>query len=470
MEKELLIGLFGWSGQPLDAGLIRDRLQASALGVLDFPENLEPESGFFDVLIFLELPFDPIALSWVRNWPCLVVTSGNDLRGTALWIREGGCRVVRKDRESHWLTTLPLDLVALMESHSPEQYFKRIPSAQKNWSLVLDRYGRVVWCGSSWKAVDSEPDAVVGRSLAELLNMEASVWTLCWNSVRGGGEVSVKSQSVDLANGKVVFLDWQLLCGKQAGCASAGAVFLACEQTELLKLQNQISQLQQELQVLKHDMDQIVEAASHDLKEPLRNVSNFVQLLKHRFGGKLDRDGDAFIGYAVEGVRRMWGLIDELLLFATLNRDPDSFRWCSTDDLLADAMTRIGTPSTVFRRNLPEKIFGNPAQLNWLFLHLLDNAFRYNLGIEKFVGVEGVEEQYHWFISVWDNGPGIPQAYQEKAFFPFKRLQGQEEIPGRGMGLAISRKVVHLHRGAIRMCSEPGQGTAIHIRLPKPMH
>jgi signal transduction histidine kinase len=346
-------------------------------------------------------------------------------------------------------------------------HFRSLPDSALTWLLVFDRSGLVRRAGKAWSE-----HSVAGSTEAlppawELLNLDNKRWTMCWNAVRSGSTVTVNAHPVVRPDGRLVYLDWELLPGAQVGCGPAAAVFFATDVSARVRAELACGRLEKERDGLQKDMDQFVEAASHDLKEPLRNVSNFVQLLRHRYGEQLGGEGADYIAYAVGGVRRMWALMDELLLFANLGKSRERYGWTVPEHLLADAMVQLDRPGELRTKSLPDQVYGHPAQLALLFRHLLDNGFRYNPNHDRVVGVECLEEQDHWIISVWDNGPGIAPEFQQRAFSLFKRLHGQEETPGRGMGLSICRKVVELHGGHIRLASEMGRGTALHVWLPK---
>ncbi|MBI1193692.1 MAG: hypothetical protein GC205_11040 [Bacteroidetes bacterium] len=467
VEKEFTIGLFGWDSQPGLAEQLRLLLQETAFALVRLPDHKEPSSGIADALIFLTAPSLPAHRSWSSQWPVLFAAPASellDLKGSG---QPYGYWLLPTDSPEAFFPRLLEVLGAMTAPGNAEQHFRFLPSRAQGWLLVIDSKASVRKAGEAWSEF-----AVAGPTASlpppwELLNIDPKRWAMFWNAVRSGSTVSANAHPVVRPDGHLIYLDWELVPGLQAGFGPAAAVFFAEDVSGRVRAEQACVRLTKERDWLQKDMDQFVEAASHDLKEPLRNVSNFVQLLRHRYGEQLGGEGADYISYAVHGVKHMWALMDELLLFANLGKAPDRYGWMAPQDLLADAMVQLDQPGTLRTNNLPEQIFGHPAQLALLFRHLLDNGFRYNPQNGREVVVEGVEERNNWILSVWDNGPGIAPEFQLRAFSLFKRLHGQDETPGRGMGLSICRKVVALHGGHIRLASERGTGTALHIWLPK---
>jgi signal transduction histidine kinase len=468
VEKEIRIGLFEWSDLPSVAEDIRATLAGENITIVPQIEPKEPLSGSVDLLVFINPKEDHPALRWASNWPVIMVSDSGNLRAEILWRQHGNVRVVRRDDKSNWLTVFLLETRMLANESSPVHWFKRIPQSLKQWSLALDRSGGIAWCGHAWEALGVGSQEVPRQTLPDVLLLEPRFWKMCWSTVVQGGQVSGDATPVVGPDGHLVVLEWELHNGRLLGSAQIAAIFLATDVSEALAAHKRETNLRQSLQVIQQDMDQIVEAASHDLKEPLRNVSNFVQLLQHRFEGLLDEDGSTYIRYAVGGVKRMWALMDELLLFASLRADPEQERYCNVSGLIQDALTRLDNPGEVHFGEIPERVYGHPGHMELLFRHLLDNAFRFNPNSKRLVGVEGLEESRFWIVTIWDNGPVIAKSHQEKSFLLFKRGHSQDQVPGRGMGLAVARKIMQLMGGRIQMVSSPNQGTAIHLWFPKP--
>jgi len=469
VDKDFAIGLFGWRQQPGLAERVGQLLKQSPFSLLFFSEGEVPGSGAADVLVFLGDDASAGDLSWTVYWPVIWLAEP-DASGFAPRVG-AGTEVAFLPVEGTLIWEAML-LPLLSRLTGPEYLSKRmrlVGPVESAWWRLLDKKGSVRWAGDAWHEPLPDRRTATLPPVWEWLNLEPTYWRMCWNALRSGASVAVEAHPVVRAAGGLVYLDWELLPGSQAGIGAAAAVLRARDVTARMDAEIAQERLTRERDQLLNDMGQFVEAASHDLKEPLRNVSNFVQLLRHRYGDQIGSDGADYIAYAVSGVRRMWDLMDELLLFGNLTASRERYRWLLPSDLASDALVELDRPGPLVVRDVPERIFGHPGQLALLFRHLLDNGYRYNPDQDRIVGLEGIEERSYWIISIWDNGPGIAPEYQQRAFALFKRLHSQEEAPGRGMGLSLCRKIADLHGGHIRLSSAPGQGTAVHLWLPKPM-
>ena len=210
-----------------------------------------------------------------------------------------------------------------------------------------------------------------------------------------------------------------------------------------------------ELERSNADLEQFAYVASHDLSEPLRMVGGFVQLLRKRYGGRLDADADEFISYAVDGVNRMQSLIDDLLAFSRVGRGDRALVEvdCTAAarrgvDALAAQVAETGADVEI--GELPH-VRGDERELSQLFQNLISNAIKFR-GEEPprvQVTAEPAEGGAAWSFSVADNGIGIQPHHAERIFKMFQRLHGREDYPGTGIGLAICKKIVEHHGGRI---------------------
>jgi len=220
-------------------------------------------------------------------------------------------------------------------------------------------------------------------------------------------------------------------------------------------------------------LQQFAYVASHDLQEPLRNVSIYAQLLAKRYQGRLEGDADQYIGYIVEGSQRMERLIHDLLDFSRVDsRGTDFFTRMNCQAALEDAMFNIRTlteesGAEITSGSLPW-VLGDPVQITRLFQNLLVNSIKYRDTEAPRIHVAAQEDGNDWLFSFRDNGIGIDPQYAEKIFGIFKCLQPRGRNSGNGMGLAICRKIVTRHEGRIWVDSALGQGATFYFTLPQP--
>ncbi|HYB83386.1 MAG TPA: ATP-binding protein, partial [Mycobacterium sp.] len=215
--------------------------------------------------------------------------------------------------------------------------------------------------------------------------------------------------------------------------------------------------------------------ASHDLQEPLRKVASFCQLLEKRYSDKLDERGVEYIGFAVDGAKRMQVLINDLLMFSRVGRLGTLETEVQLDTTLDAALANLAavieeSDAEIVRpeRPLPQ-IIGDPMLLTMLWQNLIGNAVKFRRGDRRpRVVIECERRSGEWLISVSDNGIGIPEEFADKVFVIFQRLHGREVYAGTGVGLALVKKIVEHHGGTIWIDTSYTAGTRFEFTIPVP--
>jgi signal transduction histidine kinase len=226
----------------------------------------------------------------------------------------------------------------------------------------------------------------------------------------------------------------------------------------------------EELARSNEELERFAYVASHDLQEPLRMVSSYVQLIERRYKGRLDSDADEFIGYAVEGAGRMQRLITDLLAFSRVGRPGKEFESTSLDTALDRALSNLRmaieeSGAAVTHDSLPV-VGADPTQMAQVFQNLVGNAIKFRGKEPPRVHVSVRWRTGEWLFAVRDNGIGVEADYLERIFIVFQRLHGSR-YPGTGIGLPISRKIVERHGGRMWVESEPGKGLTFFFTLPR---
>ncbi len=225
----------------------------------------------------------------------------------------------------------------------------------------------------------------------------------------------------------------------------------------------------QELARSNAELEQFAYVASHDLQEPLRMVSSYTQLLETRYGDTLDDKAKKYIFYAVDGARRMQGLINDLLTYSRVGTRAQPLERTDSHAALGEAIRNLSsalaeTGALVTNGDLP-LVLADRSQLVQLFQNLLGNAVKFH-GLESpRVHVSAEARGDEWVFRVQDNGIGIPAQHFERIFVIFQRLHTREEFPGTGIGLALCKRVVERHGGRIWVESEPGVGSSFYFSL-----
>jgi signal transduction histidine kinase len=253
--------------------------------------------------------------------------------------------------------------------------------------------------------------------------------------------------------------------------ALAGAALESAESfAEAKGLSTSLQRRAEELERSNSDLQQFAHAASHDLSEPLRMVSSYLQLLEKRYGGRLDSQADEFIGIAVDGAARMQAMIDGLLVYSRAGTAEYELAEVDcgavVEQVLASLRGRIEeTGATVTVGDLP-LLRADQIQLAQLFQNLLSNALKFVADAPPQVSVSAQRAHGAWDFRVSDNGIGIEPRHAGRIFTVFKRLHGRDSYPGSGIGLAICKRIVERHGGRIWVESEPGAGSSFCFTIP----
>lgn len=221
------------------------------------------------------------------------------------------------------------------------------------------------------------------------------------------------------------------------------------------------------------ELEQFAYVASHDLREPLRMVTSFSQLLAQRYKGRLDADADEFIGYIVNGAQRMDELVGDFLDYSLVARGKPFV----PTDMNAVAQAAIRNLSVPIREtgarievgNLPT-VLADSQQMEQLLCNLIANAIKFHGRETVMIEIGAVHIHHAYRFSVKDNGIGIDSEYFEKIFDLFKRLHNNEEYQGTGIGLPICRRIVERHKGRIWVESQEGRGSTFFFTIPWPYH
>jgi signal transduction histidine kinase len=251
---------------------------------------------------------------------------------------------------------------------------------------------------------------------------------------------------------------------------AAGLTFGRERLKEEVRLRETLAERNASLEHSNQSLEEFAYVASHDLQEPLRAISGFTQLLQERYAGKFDAEADEFMGYIIDGTRRMKNLIDDVLQYSRVTTHG---RPLVPVDLMAVVRraaqnlqaTLAASSSEVVFDNLPE-VEGDATQLIQLVQNLIANGVKYNQSRPPRVEITAKRnDESDWVISVRDNGIGIDPKYQDRIFRIFARLHTREEFGGTGIGLALSRRILERHGGRIWVESVEDQGATFSFTL-----
>lgn len=222
---------------------------------------------------------------------------------------------------------------------------------------------------------------------------------------------------------------------------------------------------EERLQRLQEEFDNFILTAAHDLREPLRSVTAYCELLTRRTGETTDPEIDQFRRHIAEGAGRIQALIGGMVDCVTASSDSRYLLRIDMDDVFREATRQQAASGIEITHDPLPALHGDSEKLAKVFRHLLDNARKYCDRPDCKVHVSVASEGSDWLFRVDDNGPGIEPQYRERVFEPFKRLHGRQ-YPGSGLGLTFCRKAIESHGGRIWVDSAPEGGASFRFTLP----
>ena len=244
-------------------------------------------------------------------------------------------------------------------------------------------------------------------------------------------------------------------------------ISMAMDVTERNTAEEKIQKANDDLARSNAELERFAYVASHDLQEPLRMVTSYLQLLERRYKDRLDGDALEFINYAVDGSIRMKTLISDLLAYSRVGTRGKDFApvECKLvlERVLQNLQISIQEAGAEITQDALPQVLGDEVQLESLFQNLIGNAIKFRGEDPPRIHVGLKREAKNWVFSVSDNGIGIDHQYFERIFIIFQRLHTRQDYSGTGIGLAISKRIVERHGGRIWIESQPGAGTTFYF-------
>ncbi len=241
------------------------------------------------------------------------------------------------------------------------------------------------------------------------------------------------------------------------------------ERTKELEIKNR------ELIISNQELERFAYVASHDLKEPLRNISSFANLVDRKANVSGNNELKEYAKFIVGGAKQMYGLIDSIMRFSEIKKQMDSdLKEVDFKDVIVKIKNHLSVQleeknAAITFKELPV-IAGDEDRFFMLFKNLIENGIKYNESENPQISIAYLEKQDSFVFSIKDNGIGIKEEYSKVIFDMFKRLHNRGQYSGSGMGLSICKKIVDLFKGDIWVDSKEGEGSTFYIQIPKVQH
>lgn len=336
-----------------------------------------------------------------------------------------------------------------------------------------DLEGKIVFGNASYcESLGLRLEMLLGKTDFDLFNEEqASRYVADDERVIASGEPLRQVEEHQRADGTFYVEVLKAPISDHRGrCVGTQGIFwdVTAEYESRRKLEESTAALKQS----NEDLAQFAYVASHDLQEPLRMVSSYLQLIERRYTDLLDDAGREFIGFAVDGAKRMKNLIRALLEYSRIGTSACEMELVPLADIVKDVQGLLKMAIDDSRAELrigelPE-LRCDRIQLAQLLQNLIGNALKFCRDRTPVIEISARHDDAEsaWCISVKDNGIGIEPEFLERVFVIFQRLHSREEYAGTGIGLALCKRIVERHQGKIWAESEPGEGTTFLFSIP----
>ncbi|MGE5411445.1 MAG: PAS domain S-box protein [Clostridiales bacterium] len=272
-------------------------------------------------------------------------------------------------------------------------------------------------------------------------------------------------------DGSVITCEWYNSALVDSDGQLVSVFSLVLDITQRKKAEEELKQTLEALKRSNSDLEQFAYAASHDLQEPLRMISNYTGLLQRHLKGSLDEKSLQFMEFIVDGSKRMNLLIQGLLSYSRITSKKDKFTSVDLNlvlkDVLKDLQFAIFESKAQIEIEEMPSVKADPIQMKQLFQNLISNAIKFRGKEDPCIKVGVKVSNKEYIFSVKDNGIGISPDYFKKVFVIFQRLHSHSVYPGAGIGLAICKRIVEHHSGSIWIESEEGKGTSFYFSIPE---
>ncbi len=408
-------------------------------------------------------------------------TTTNELRlvkaeNDSFWVRTA-CSRVRVSPKEEVIMVLLEDIDEEIrhkdELDEVERRFETVFNSSPTGIVITKNQSEIIHCNPSFATMlGYKEDELVGKSLLDFTHEEDKASTLKMQNLVNKNKVDefdVEKRYI-IKNKEVIWAKTWVSVIERKG-DEVVKVAMVENITSRKETERKIEQKNKELTAINQELENFAYVASHDLQEPLRTIASFIQILDKRYGQTLDEDGQQFMGFVVDGAKRMQLLIRDLLEYSRVNRFNTDYEKVDLNEVF-ETVNRVlkekidDSDAVLLAENLPV-IQGNKIQLTQVFQNMVDNAIKFRGKSKPEVTITVEEQPGKWLICVKDNGIGISPEYFQRIFVIFQRLHTREEYSGTGIGLALCKKIIERHGGEIWVESGKRKGTTFYFTIRK---
>jgi PAS domain S-box-containing protein len=372
----------------------------------------------------------------------------------------GASKIARDITEQKRLRELQVRMAAIVESSDDAILSKDVDGYIQSWNRGAERiFGYTA-------------DEIIGKHISVLAAPDCiDEIPVMLARLRRGERIDHYQTKRRTKDGRILVVSLTISPILDASGNVVGISKIARDVTEQVRSQDALRVANEALARSNADLEQFAYSASHDLQEPLRTIGAYTGMLKRKFSGQLGPEGDQYIQFTTNGVKRMHQLLNDLLDYTRASTTaPSTEEETDASEVLTEVLDHLKAAigesgASVTSGDLP-KVRMRHAHLHQILQNLIVNSIRYRGANPPSIHVSACRQGEDWLISVQDNGIGIDPQYKELIFGIFKRLHTAAEYPGSGMGLAICQRLVQRAGGRIWVESELGQGSAFRFTVP----
>jgi PAS domain S-box-containing protein len=409
--------------------------------------------------------------NWIFGYYC--IRRGGDRKKRALEATAGRQKMVRKK-------TVKEPAEVYRSEDDALEYAESIINTVREPLIVLDQDLRAMSASRSfYEFFKVKPEDTVGQLIYDLGNKQWAIPKLrelletilpkktTFDNYEVEHEFATIGRRILLLNARQI----QRVLGKEKIILLAIEDITERRQAENVLAEKTVYVLAEKTAQLERsnaELQRFAYVVSHDLQEPLRSISSYLQLLERRYKSKLDGEAREFIDFAIGGANRLQNMIVGLLAYSRLETPGDPFEMVNCESVLEHVLRDLSkaideSKAEITHDPLPI-VFADQAQLASLFQNLIANSIRYRGSEPPRIHVSAAKQDSEYVFAVRDNGIGIDPEYNEQIFVIFQRLHGRD-VPGIGLGLALARRIVERLGGRIWVESEPGKGATFYFTV-----
>ncbi len=452
-----------WSEVVYDIHEIEDRSQFNLEDAVDF---YHPDSK--------DLIENAVQEAIIHNKPWDLICQLNTAKGNTIWVRARGRKKINDGKTERLIGTFQkidankrLELSLQKAEENLAQIIKYTPAAVAMFDLNMCYIAHSDRWLEDYKLKDQH---LIGRSHYEIFPDVLDRWKEDHKRVMNGETLINREDEWKRKDGSTVYINWELRPWKDSNGEIGGLIMYTQVITDQVKNRKHLESLIDELNRSNSDLEQFAYVASHDMKEPVRMINSFSDLLRLKYADQLDEKGKTYLSKIKNSSERMTKMISSLLDYARIGQNSErqtTFLFSkSLNNVLEDQSKFLSERNAKVSLNSSDhEIYYNPNFLRIILTNLIINGVKYNKNVNPEISIDLEKQENDLIVKVRDNGIGIEKGNEAKVFGIFQRLQNSSDYAGTGIGLALVKKIIESGGGNITYESDGKNGTIFIFKL-----